>query len=410
MKRILTALGTALLLLACSREASAPFRVTDLQVEYMATPLGIDVACPRFSWKMESDRYGQRQAAYRITVREAATGRQIYVSEPAPSDVSVGVLYRGEPLQPCTRYDWTVEVWNSDEACVSATSWFETGLMDSGWSDARWISSGQPHFSKYRSRYQIDFDLACTGDDPQPCFLFGRQDADNYVSLTLNRSSVALSHVTEGEEHKDWEAPLARIPSHLAVRVVAHDYAKGYKVWLVADNVPLNKESVEVRPYPAEVWKPFCRFNTLGFAQKNPGCEAVFSNLKVTEDVWDSILYQSDKSVKVVGGAVEYVSPAEESGAPMLRKRFEVKEGLSSARLYTTARGIYEYAVNGRRLADDWFNPGSTDYRYRILYNSYDITPFLRKGGNVVGAMLGAGWWSDFTGYATAWQIGRAHV
>ena len=405
MKRILTAFAAALvLLLACKREPAAPFRVADLQVEYMATPLGIDVAEPRFSWKMESDRYGQKQAAYRITVRETATGRQVYASEPVPSDVSVGILYRGEPLQACTRYDWSVEVWNEDEVCVSATSWFETGLMDSGWSDARWISSGQPHFSKYRSRYQIDFDLACTGDNPQPCFIFGRQDADNDVRLQLSPSSVTLSHVTEGTECKDWEVPLARIPSHLAVRVVAYDYAKGYKVWIVADNVPLNKEPVEVRPYPVEVWKPFCRFNTLGFAQKNPGCEAVFSNLKVTEDVWDSILYQSDKSVRLTGGTVEYVSPAEESGAPMLRKCFEVKKPLASARLYTTARGIYEYEINGRRMADDWFNPGSTDYRYRILYNSYDITPFLRKGHNAVGAMLGAGWWSDFTGYATAWQ------
>ena len=55
-------------------------------------------------------------------------------------------------------------------------------------------------------------------------------------------------------------------------------------------------------------------------------------------------------------------------------------------------------------MADDWFNPGSTDYRFRFLYNTYDITPLLKKGVNAVCAQLGAGWYSDFTGYATAWQ------
>ena len=40
MKRFLTACAAALMLLACNRTAPVPFQVTDLQVEYMETPLG----------------------------------------------------------------------------------------------------------------------------------------------------------------------------------------------------------------------------------------------------------------------------------------------------------------------------------------------------------------------------------
>ena len=407
MKKLLTALLAALSLFACNRTPDAPFRVTDLQVDYMTTPLGIDAPEPRFSWKMESDRYDQRQASCRIVVKESGTGVLVWDSGAEgviSSDVSVGVVYRGEALKPCTRYDWTVEVTDTAGETAGACSWFETGLMGSGWSDAKWISSGQPHFSQYRTHYQIDFDLACKGRNPVAVFIFGRQDADNFVRLELSGSRAALYHVTEGVETLDAEAPLKSLPSHMGVRVFGQDYAKGYKVWLITENGPVNKEPYVVQPYPEAVWKPDCRFNGLGFAQKTAGCEAAFSNLTVTERVWHTTLYHSDETITIADGTVEYRSPAEESGAPMLRKAFSISKNLASARLYTTARGIYEYEINGKRLGDDWFNPGSTDYRFRFLYNTYDITPLLKKGMNAIGVQLGAGWWSDFTGYATAWQ------
>ena len=152
MKKMLTALLAALSLFSCNRTLDQPFQVADLQVDYRTAPLGIDTPEPRFSWKMESGRYDQRQASYRIVVTELRTGALVWDSGTEgviPSDVSVGVVYRGEALKPCTRYNWTVEVTNAEGETASAASWFETGLMDSGWSGAEWISTGQPHFSKY---------------------------------------------------------------------------------------------------------------------------------------------------------------------------------------------------------------------------------------------------------------------
>ena len=405
MKKLLTTLLAASLLLSCNRTPET--FLTDLQVDYMTTPLGTETLTPHFSWKMVSDRYGAHQTAWRICVVEKATGATVWDSgqeSGVPGDMSVGIAYAGESLKPCTRYDWTVTVTEEAEHTLSAASWFETGLMDSGWSGAEWISSGQPHFSKYRSRFRIDFDLACQGEDPVAVFYFGRQDEKNYVQLELGAARAVISHVTEGVETKDFEGQLKALPAHVGVRVSGLDYAKGYRVWLLADGAPVNSEPVVIQPYPDDAWMPFSRLYEVGYAQRTPGCEAVFSNLTLTDEVWDTTLYASDKSVRVGGDTAEFTSPAEETGAPMLRKAFRVEKPLASARLYTTARGIYEYEVNGQRLADDWFNPGSTDYRYRILYNTYDLTPLLRQGDNVIGAMLGAGWWCDFTGYATSWQ------
>ena len=405
MKRLIVFLLLACTLWACKQQPieTSPFRLEGLQVEYMETPLGIDETEPRFGWKMVSDQYDQQQSACRIVVTEAQSGRKVWSSDPRPSDISVGVVYRGEALKPVTRYNWTVTVWNAAQDSASASSWFETGLMDSGWSDAKWISSGQPHFSKYRTQYQIDFDLKPDRGEPASEFLFGWQDAQNYVRLQLMPSQIMLSHMTDGVDSVDFTAISKAFPSHIGVRVVGLDYAKGYKVWLIADNCPVNKEPVVIQPYDLDVWKPNCRFNRIGFRQCS-GSDVTYSNLTVTERVWHTTLYHNENEYAVKGGETLLLSPAEESGAPMFRKNFYVRKALVSARLYTTARGIYEYEVNGKRLTDDRFNPGSTDYRFRILYNTYDLSPLLKSGHNAIGAMLGAGWYSDFTGYATAWQ------
>ena len=45
--------------------------------------------------------------------------------------------------------------------------------------------------------------------------------------------------------------------------------------------------------------------------------------------------------------------------------------------------------VNGRRVGDEYFMPGWTDYYKRIYYRAYDVTSLLQAGPNAVGAILG---------------------
>jgi hypothetical protein len=82
------------------------------------------------------------------------------------------------------------------------------------------------------------------------------------------------------------------------------------------------------------------------------------------------------------------------SGEPLFRRTFSVKRGLSSARLYATARGYYEFSLNGKKVGDVYLAPGWTDYFYTIMYQTYDVTDMLTEGTNAIGGMLGVGWFS----------------
>jgi len=59
-------------IIACGPQENV-FRLTDLSVDYINMPLGIDVTTPRFSWQMvatDTNR-GYEQSAYRIVVSDS---------------------------------------------------------------------------------------------------------------------------------------------------------------------------------------------------------------------------------------------------------------------------------------------------------------------------------------------------
>jgi alpha-L-rhamnosidase len=64
-----------------------------------------------------------------------------------------------------------------------------------------------------------------------------------------------------------------------------------------------------------------------------------------------------------------------------------------------TSRGLYELEMNGQRVGDQLFTPGWTSYNKRLQYEIYDVTPLLKKGPNVVGAVLGSGWYRGEIGF-----------
>ena len=72
--------------------------------------------------------------------------------------------------------------------------------------------------------------------------------------------------------------------------------------------------------------------------------------------------------------------------------------GVQKARLYATACGLYEVRLNGARVGDMVFAPGSTDYQKRIQYQTYDVTALIRGGVNVMTAELADGWYRGSNG------------
>lgn len=80
--------------------------------------------------------------------------------------------------------------------------------------------------------------------------------------------------------------------------------------------------------------------------------------------------------------------------APMLRKTFSLENKPVSARLYVTALGLYDCKINGNPVTADVLRPGWTDYNHRLIYQVYDVTEQLDQGDNVIGCMLGDGWYN----------------
>ena len=75
---------------------------------------------------------------------------------------------------------------------------------------------------------------------------------------------------------------------------------------------------------------------------------------------------------------------------------------IKKARLYMTACGLYEAAINGQRVGDFVRAPGITDYRKRIQYQTYDVTPLLQDGENALTVQLADGW---YRGSCGAWGL-----
>lgn len=85
---------------------------------------------------------------------------------------------------------------------------------------------------------------------------------------------------------------------------------------------------------------------------------------------------------------------AEDRSTSCFRKKITIKKELASARAYIAAAGLYELSLNGCKVGDHFLDPAFTNYDKRLLYVSYDVTDALTPGDNVVGVVLGNGWYN----------------
>ena len=83
---------------------------------------------------------------------------------------------------------------------------------------------------------------------------------------------------------------------------------------------------------------------------------------------------------------------------PLLRGTFDAARPVRRARLYASARGVYQITLNGAPASDQFLAPGWTDYNTRIQSQTYDITDLVREGHNAIGVALGDGWYRGTVG------------
>lgn len=470
---------------SCSTEHIS---IDNLTVEYSSTPLGIDVTYPRFAWQMltKDNERGTKQNAYQIRVKDPS-GELVWNSEKVNNGSAVAIKYQGSLLQACTKYNWTVTVWDQNEKEHTATSWFETGLMNpdpklSAWDGAQWIGGSKKDlvlFSQYQQIFRMKYSLAISEGSSKAGFVYGANDMrlmdrnknvlqldnrknESYIKLELDISGVdglanglaKLNVYRVGYAKEDSEdKPFMSLNIKASVinsknKNEAHDFEFSSAFGLIEIVIDgeneffLKNEAYEPARIPFASsgrsagaslnlnpfgiggdYLPYGMVCDIGFSM-DEGQKAAFSNVEILNDrLPGNILFKEDLSGNYRGIFANQVSTANGSylmdggqngtfvvadpsrnSTPMLRCEFEAGKKISSARLYVTARGIYEFYMNGERVGDDYYNPGLTQYNKTHMYQTYDVTDLIINGKNAMGAMMAEGWWSGQLSFVPIWN------
>ena len=81
--------------------------------------------------------------------------------------------------------------------------------------------------------------------------------------------------------------------------------------------------------------------------------------------------------------------------SPLLRKEIQVDGKVKRAMVYMSGLGFSELYLNGIKADDRLMDPEFVDYTYRVPYVAKDITAILEKGTNVIGVILGGGYYKE---------------
>lgn len=90
--------------------------------------------------------------------------------------------------------------------------------------------------------------------------------------------------------------------------------------------------------------------------------------------------------------------PDEETACPVFERTFAISKKVRRARVFATAQGVYELALNGCRIGADRMTPGWTSYHHRLQYQIYDITEHLKEE-NRLEMTVANGWYKGILGF-----------
>jgi alpha-L-rhamnosidase len=79
---------------------------------------------------------------------------------------------------------------------------------------------------------------------------------------------------------------------------------------------------------------------------------------------------------------------------PYFRREFVTEKEISEAFIYVSGLGHYELYLNGDRIGNRFLSPGWTNYDKTCFYNTFDVTEELKRGKNLIGAIVGNGFYN----------------
>lgn len=105
--------------------------------------------------------------------------------------------------------------------------------------------------------------------------------------------------------------------------------------------------------------------------------------------VYDWQKFVGERKVMIKAGKEEQPDPA-----PQFRKSFSFSKEIAQARLYISGIGYNVPYINGKKVGDHVLDAAFTRYDKTVLYTTYDVTGNLQPGENVLGVVLGNGWYN----------------
>jgi alpha-L-rhamnosidase len=147
---------------------------------------------------------------------------------------------------------------------------------------------------------------------------------------------------------------------------------------------------------------------------------------------WIGAPWQGEEPLPKPGWPGDFLPDELPPPAPLLRKSFTINKTVEKAVVYTTGLGYFELYMNGEKVGDDVLVPNQTNYekrpdlmqqgiplpddftKYKVMYLAYNVTENLKNGENVIGSILGNGFYNPAKfwalGYGTPRFIAQLHI
>ncbi len=399
MLRVLTLLFLAIGLASAAKASVTPF---DLRCEYTTDPLAIVAENPRLFWKERGSGRGQKQTAYQILVADsrehlAHNEGDLWDSGRVSSDETIQIPYQGKSLASNQRVYWKVRVWDEKEKVSrwsKPATWTMGFLHSTDWT-AKWIGYAPPPTVPTVSITEAKWIWhAADGETPPAGSRWFRGTLNLPADVSITSAQLAITaddrytvSVNGGASHSgdSWRT--------YQTYDVTHDLHPGPNtVQVTAENASAG---------PAGVIARLVVTTSTGTFQL------------VTDRTWETAesTTASFTPARVIGdygtapwGNINASNTVGRTPPPYFRKTFPIAKPIRRAVLYATALGVYELSLNGKRVSNDILSPGWTDFRKRVHYLAYDVTPLVKSGPNVLGAILGDGWYASYLAFT-----GRHH-
>jgi alpha-L-rhamnosidase len=393
----------------------------ELRVDNLRTPLGIDDPAPKFSWQLRDAERGAKQTAYEVMVASSPEWLKqgkvdVWSSGRVESGESMNVRYGGRGLTrvlaASTRYFWCVKLWGADGKTYaeSETAWFETGLMSQDAWKAQWIGYETREEATVR---HAPAEWIANPDAKSPAIAKDAEQRFAYrTTITLPQAvKFAALYATGQDTVAAWvngaqaltENPLPpykQMPWKKFVRADVTGQLSAGKNAVAVEVLhyvvnPNGMATDDAPPMIATLVVEYADGTWASFASNADWKTAVDASGGWQEKSFDDSAWKAAMVWQPLSGkrSESLGHPWIPDSVKALRKGFTISAPVKSARLYTTALGAYEMFLNGIRVGDQVLAPGWTDYRERVVYQTYDVTKMVAPGENAMGALLAPGWY-----------------